>query len=180
MSAEEILRIIKIAISLGVSRVKLTGGEPLLRKDILGLCCKISNIKGLTDLSMTTNGTFLEPMAKELKKNGLNRVNISLPTLDPDKYRRIMGGNLHQAFRGIGAAVEAELDPVKINMLLLKNINDDEVEEVIEFTIQTNTILQIIELEPINISRSYFTKHHLGLNVIEEQLEKRALEIIEG
>jgi cyclic pyranopterin phosphate synthase len=177
MSVEEIVRITQIAMGFGVSRVKLTGGEPLLRKDVFDICSSISRIRGLTDLSMTTNGTFLERMAEDLKTNGLNRVNVSLPTLNSEEYQRIMGGDLHQAIKGIKAAVKAELDPVKINMLLLKDINHEEVERMIEFTEKTKTILQIIELEPINVSNPYFRRHHLDLNDIEERLEKRALKV---
>ena len=177
MSAEEIVHIAKIALSLGVSRVKLTGGEPLLRKDILEIVGGIAGLRGLRDLSMTTNGTFLESMSKDLKTNGLNRVNVSLPTLNPETYRNLMGGNLRDAIKGVKAAVEAELYPVKLNMLLLKGVNEGEVEKMIQFAERTMTILQLIELEPLNISESYYGRYHLDLNVIEEKLKGRALEV---
>ena len=177
MSAEEIIHIVKIALSLGISRVKLTGGEPLLRKEILDIVGGIAELRGLRDLSMTTNGTFLEAMAKDLKMKGLNRVNVSLPTLNPETYRNLMGGNLRDVIKGVRAAVEAELYPVKLNMLMLKNINEKEVEKMIQFAERTLTILQLIELEPLNLSESYYERHHLDLNEIEQKLKEQALEV---
>jgi cyclic pyranopterin phosphate synthase len=176
MTVDEIVRIVRIAISLGISRVKLTGGEPLLRKEIVEVVRGISGLEGLTDLSMTTNGTHLKGLAKDLKKAGLGRVNVSLPTLDPDVYNDVMGGNLQDAIDGVRAAVEAGIQPVKLNMLVLKNVNDGEVDKMIRFAAQTGTILQMIELEPINLSTAYYERHHVGLDEIAQKLEKLASE----
>jgi len=176
MTVEEIVRIVRIAISLGISRVKLTGGEPLLRKEIVEIVWGINRVQGLKDLSITTNGTYMKGLAKDLKKAGLNRVNVSLPTLDPDVYSDLMGGNLEDAIEGVKAAVEAGLHPVKLNMLLLKNVNDGEIEKLIQFAAQTGTILQLIELEPINLSKKYYERYHLGLDEIEQKLKKLASE----
>jgi cyclic pyranopterin phosphate synthase len=177
MSVEEIVHIVKIALSLGISRVKLTGGEPLLREDILDIVGGIAELRGLKDLSMTTNGTFLEAMAKDLKMKGLNRVNVSLPTLNPETYRNLRGGNLRDAVEGVRAAVEAELYPVKLNMLILKNVNEIEVDRMIQFAERTMTILQLIELEPLNLSDAYYERYHLDLNEIEQKLKEQALEV---
>ncbi len=177
MSGEEIVRIVKIALSLGISRVKLTGGEPLVREDILEIIRGVAGLRGQRDLSMTTNGTFLESMATDLKKSGLNRVNISLPTLNPDKYNNLMGGNVKDTIKGVKAAVKAELFPVKLNMLLLKGVNEEEVKKMIRFAERTLTILQLIELEPLNIEESYYSRYHLDLDEIEEQLKRLALEV---
>lgn len=177
MSAKEIVHIVEIALSLGISRIKLTGGEPLLRKDILDIIEGITELRGLRDLSMTTNGTFLEAMAKDLKMKGLNRVNISLPTLNPETYRNLMGGNLKDALEGVRAAVEAELYPVKLNMLILKNVNEGEVKRMIQFAEQTMTTLQLIELEPLNLSESYYERYHLDLNEIEQKLKEQAMQV---
>ena len=144
MSAEEIVHLVKIAIDLGASRVKLTGGEPLLRKDILNIVEGIAKLQGLRDLSMTTNGTLLGALAKDLKMNGLNRVNVSLPTLNPAAYHKLMGGNLQDAIKGVRAAVEAGLHPVKLNMLMLRKVNEGEVEKMVKFAERTMTILQLI------------------------------------
>ncbi len=177
MSVEEIVHIVKTALGLGISRVKLTGGEPLLRKDVLDIVEGIAELRGLRDLSMTTNGTFLEAMAKDLKMKGLNRVNVSLPTLNPETYRNLMGGNLRDAIEGVRAAVEAELYPVKLNMLMLKNVNEREVERMIQFAERTMTILQLIELEPLNLSDAYYERYHLHLNEFDHKLKEQALEV---
>jgi len=176
MTVDEIVRIVRIAISLGISRVKLTGGEPLLRKEIVEIVRGINGLEGLTDLSMTTNGAYMKGLAKDLKKAGLNRVNVSLPTLDPNVYNNLMGGDLEDALEGVKAAVEAGLHPVKLNMLVLKNVNDGEIEKLIQFAAQTGTILQLIELEPINLSKKYYARYHLGLDEIEQNLKKLASE----
>ena len=177
MSVEEIVHIVKIALSLGISRVKLTGGEPLIREDILDIVGGIAELRGLRDLSMTTNGTFLGAIAKDLKMKGLNRVNVSLPTLNPETYRNLRGGNLRDTIEGVRAAVEAELYPVKLNMLILKNVNEREVEKMIQFAERTMTILQLIELEPLNLSDAYYERYHLDLNEIEQRLKEQALEV---
>lgn len=176
MTVEEIVRTVRIAISLGINRVKLTGGEPLLRKEILKIVRGIRELDGLTDLSMTTNGAYMKGLAKDLKKAGLSRVNISLPTLDPNVYNNIMGGNLQDALEGVKAAVETGMQPVKLNMLILKNVNDDELDNMIKFAAQTGAILQLIELEPINLSNKYYERHHLSLDKIEQKLETLASE----
>ncbi|KON32204.1 hypothetical protein AC477_03290, partial [miscellaneous Crenarchaeota group-1 archaeon SG8-32-1] len=174
VTVNEIVRIIKIAISLGISRIKLTGGEPLLRKEIVEIVAGITGLEGLTDLSMTTNGTHLKGLAKDLKKAGLNRINVSLPTLDPNVYRTVMGGKLQDAIDGIKTAVKVGMQPVKLNMLVLKSINYNEIEKMIQFAGQTGTILQLIELEPINLSKTYYDRHHVSLDVIAQKLEKLA------
>jgi len=175
MTVDEIVRIVRIAISLGISRVKVTGGEPLLRKGIVEIVRGINGLEGLTDLSMTTNGTHLKGLAKDLKAAGLARLNVSLPTINPEVYNNLMGGDLQDALNGIKAAVEARLQPVKLNVLVLKNVNDNEIEKMIQFAAQTGTILQMIELEPINISKTYYDRYHLGLDEIAQTLEKLAL-----
>lgn len=175
MSAEEIARIIGVAVKLGVSKVKITGGEPLMRRDITEIVRKIAETSGLTELSMTTNGTRLAGLAKELRENGLKRVNISLPTLDEKVYNILTGGKLENALDGIRAAVEAGFSPVKINMLVLKGVNDDRVLEMIDFTGKVGAILQLIELEPLNVDMTYYKAHHKPLDEYEEMLREKAL-----
>ena len=178
MAVDEIVHIVRIALSLGISRVKLTGGEPLLRKEIVEIVRGITGLEGLTDISLTTNGTHLKGLAKDLKAAGLGRVNVSIPTIDSDVYNNLMGGDLQDAIAGVKAAVDAGLDPVKLNMLVLKSVNDDEIEKMIQFAAQTGAILQMIELEPINLSKAYYERHHLGLDEIEKKLKKLASETI--
>ena len=177
MTRDEIVRVVGIAVGLGISRVKLTGGEPLLRPDILDIVKGITKLRGLKDFSMTTNGTNLASWAKGLHKNGLNRVNISIPSLDTETYCALMGGDLRDVLKGIRAAVNANLFPVKLNMLVLKNVNNNEIPKMISFAEQTGTILQLIELEPLNVSMSYYRRYHYPLDIVEEELEKQARQV---
>ncbi|MEM0008061.1 MAG: GTP 3',8-cyclase MoaA [Candidatus Bathyarchaeia archaeon] len=177
MTAEEIVRISKTAVSLGVSKIKLTGGEPLLRKDILQIVRGLASVHGLEELSMTTNGTLLEPLAKELKANGLRRVNINLPTIDSETYCKLTGGELEDVLNGVKAAVEAGLNPVKLNMLVLRGVNDSQVPEMINFAREVGAVLQLIELEPINISNEYYAAYHKPLDEYEEMLRQKAIKI---
>lgn len=170
MTAAETVRLAKIANSLGIRRIKLTGGEPLLRKDISEIVEGLARLRNLQDLSMTTNGTFLTSLAKNLRACGLRRVNVSLPSLKPDVYGRLMGGRLTDVTRGIDAAVEAGLYPVKVNMLVMKDVNEKEIPEMIQFTRRTGTLLQLIELEPINITETYYRRHHYPLDKMETDL----------
>ena len=177
MTLDEIIRIVRIAIGLGISKVKLTGGEPLMRKDIIEIVKRIAEIPGLSDFSMTTNGTMLASLAGELNKNGLKRVNISLPTLNEEVYNKLTGGRLEDALRGVKAAVEVGFYPVKLNMLVLKNISDNGVPEMIEFARETGTILQLIELEPINMRYEYYSAHHKSLDEYENMLRQKAVKV---
>lgn len=176
MTASEIALLAKIAIGLGITRIKLTGGEPLLRKDILDIVKGLAELKNLEDLSMTTNGTFLASMAKDLRSSGLKRVNVSLPSLNPEVYAGLMGGSLKEVLEGIDAAVEAGLHPVKLNMLVLADVNEEEIPEMIHFAGKSGAVLQLIELEPINIGKHYYERHHYSLNGVEADLARQALE----
>jgi len=177
MTVEEIVRIAKIAVGLGISRVKLTGGEPLMRKDLPEIVSGIAAVPGLRDLSLTTNGLLLADMAKELRECGLKRVNISLPSLNAETYRKLAGGNLEDALAGVKAAIEAGFCPVKLNMVLLKGVNVGDVPEMIEYARQTGVVLQLIELDPINVSSAYYSAHHRSLDEQEDMLRGKAVTI---
>jgi cyclic pyranopterin phosphate synthase len=177
MTVNEIVHLVRTAVKLGVSRVKLTGGEPLSRKDIVEIVGGISAIPGLADLSATTNGTMLASVAKELRANGLKRVNISLPTLDGEVYNKLTGGRVKDALEGVKAAVEVGFYPVKLNMLVLKGVNDNAIPEMIEFARRTGAVLQLIELEPLNVSEAYYSMHHRSLDEYEDMLKQEAVEV---
>uniref|UniRef100_A0A7C3ZN71 Probable GTP 3',8-cyclase n=1 Tax=Archaeoglobus fulgidus TaxID=2234 RepID=A0A7C3ZN71_ARCFL len=171
ISAERIIEISRAFYELGVKKLKITGGEPLLRKDIFEI---IQNLPEFKEISMTTNGILLEKYADELKECGLNRVNVSLDTLNAEKYRWITRvGDVHDVIRGIEKACEAGLTPVKVNMLVMKGVNEDEVEELLSFTNSFNegeirAILQVIELVPFPGLENYF----LDISKIEERYAK--------
>lgn len=149
MTKEESAELISVFAELGVTTIKLIGGEPTLRSDLLDI---IRSIPPHIESSMTTNGTLLEKMAADLKAAGLSRVNVSLDTMLCDRYQKITGRDLlPDVLAGIDAALAVGLTPVKLNMVILKGINDDEVEEVLSYVRgKKNIILQIIELMDVN------------------------------
>jgi cyclic pyranopterin phosphate synthase len=177
LNLEEIVRIAKIAVSLGITRIKLTGGEPLMRKDVCEVVKSLAKISGLRDLSMTTNGLLLDTFAKPLFAAGLKRVNVSLPTLNPETYTKLTGGKLENALAGIKTAVETGFSPVKLNMVVLRGVNVTDMPGMIDFASDLGVILQLIELDPINVSRDYYSKHHRFLNEQESMLREKALKI---
>ena len=177
MTADEITRVARIAISLNIARIKLTGGEPLMRKDLCDIVKGISKTPGLKDLSMTTNGVLLGFQAQELRVCGLRRVNISLPTLNAETYHKLTDGRIENALEGVKAAVAAGLYPVKLNMVILNGINVDAVPEMMNFARQTGTILQLIELDPVNINSDYFSVYHKFLDEDEKMLQGKAVKV---
>lgn len=148
LTDDEILRFIKIARKHGLQKVRITGGEPLMRKNITSLISSIKNT-GIHDLSLTTNGIRLATIAEDLKKAGLDRVNISLDTMDPEKYRAITnGGDISLVWQSIAKAEEIGLTPVKINMVPIRGINDDEITAFAALTIKKNYHIRFIEFMP--------------------------------
>lgn len=177
MTVGEVARIIKLAVKLGVTRVKLTGGEPLVRSDIVEIVKQVAEIEGLQDLSMTTNGTMLEGLARDLKTAGLKRVNISLPTLDKDTYEKLTGGNVETVLGSVKKAVNAGFDPVKLNMPVLKEVNENCIVDMMRFAGETGASLQLIELEPVGVSREYYLDNHSSLDDFEGMLQQKATSI---
>ncbi len=150
LSFEEIAEIVAAAAELGVSKVRITGGEPLVRRGCVELCRMLGAIEGIREIDMTTNGTLLPRYAKELKAAGVTRVNISIDSMDPAKYAQITGGGvLHDALAGIEAAMEAGLTPLKLNTVLIGGFNDDEIPAFVELTRRTPIELRFIELMPM-------------------------------
>ncbi len=145
LSFEEIVKVVKCGINLGIKRIKLTGGEPLLRNDIDKLIEMINSVSGIEDISLTTNGVLLGQLSYKLKKAGLKRINISLDTLNKEKYKKITcGGNLETVFESIKIVKELNFDKIKINTVLLKGINDDEIQDIKNFAMSNNFEMQLI------------------------------------
>jgi cyclic pyranopterin phosphate synthase len=156
LTFDEIADFTRIAVANGIRKVRITGGEPLVRKDIVLLGGMISEIVGITDLSMTTNGTLLEQYAADLSHAGLMRVNISLDTVDHDRYREITRtGNLDDVFRGIEAAKRANLDPVKINCVVRESKDERDAMEVARFCQQNG--LEIRYISQMDLGKGYFS-----------------------
>jgi len=177
MTADEVVRIVRVAVGLGINHVKLTGGEPLLRSDIVEIVKGLAEIEGLRDLSMTTNGTHLSVLAKPLRIAGLKRVNVNLPSLNEKTFSELNGGDLNDVLSGVGAAVKAGLYPVKLNMLVLRGLNEHEVAGMMDFAGKSGVILQLLELEPVNVRDPYYRQYHYPLGGIEEELKKQASDV---
>jgi cyclic pyranopterin phosphate synthase len=149
LSYEEIRTVVQAAAELGISKIRLTGGEPLVRADFPQLVNMLSQVEGITELSLTTNGTLLKDYALQLKQAGLSRVNVSLDTLKPDRFRYITHlGRLQDVLEGISAAKEAGFDSVKINTVVMRGINDDEILDFATMTCQEGWHVRFIELMP--------------------------------
>lgn len=154
---EDILKIVKAAISLGINKVRYTGGEPLVLKDIDKLIYETSRLSGVDDIAITTNGILLFDMVDDLKKAGLKRVNISLDTLDKQKFRNITRvGDLDRVLMSIDRCIKLGLLPVKINTVLMKGINDDEIPNFIRLTNEMPIELRFIELMPIGEGTRFY------------------------
>ncbi|MEM3040827.1 MAG: GTP 3',8-cyclase MoaA, partial [Nitrososphaerota archaeon] len=179
MAPDEIQRIVSVAASFGVDKVKLTGGEPLLREDIVSIVSGIANIKGVKDVAMTTNGILLECLASALKDAGLNRINVSLGSLHRAVYSKIAGVDaVDKVYAGILAAKHAGLDPIKVNMVVLKGVNDTQVWEMLDFTRAADLVLQLIEVESATSEDSYYINYHKDLTELEAELSRRAEKIV--
>jgi GTP 3',8-cyclase len=160
LTFEETLRLIHIAAELGVSKIRITGGEPLTRRGVVDLIRQLPKIPGLSDIGLSTNGTLLarqvEPnltMAAVLRAAGVRSVNISLDTLDPDVYSQITGRDLHaQVLGGIEAAIAAGFEQIKLNAVLMRGRNEDQLIPLIEFAGARNLILRFIEMMPVSTS----------------------------
>jgi cyclic pyranopterin phosphate synthase len=179
MTPEEIERIVKIASLLGIKKVKLTGGEPTIRDDIVEIVKRIRPY--VEDLSLTTNGTVMYRLAEPLKEAGLDRVNVSLDTLDRKKYKEIAGYDvLPWVLRGIKKSVEL-FEPVKLNMVVMKGLNDNEIWDMIEYAAKIGAVLQLIEIEvPRELEDSwFFKKYFYPLKPLESEFEKKAVAIKE-
>jgi GTP 3',8-cyclase len=149
LTYEELITIIRAGAELGISRVRITGGEPLVRLGILDFIRMVAQIEGLEDISMTTNGILLPKYAKDLKEAGLHRVNISLDTLKPERFQKICRkGDVNDVLDGIQAAKTAGLNPVKINMVVMAGVNDDEILDFARKTIDDEWHVRFIELMP--------------------------------
>lgn len=153
LTYEELTRLATIAVSLGMTKLRLTGGEPLVRKDIERLVKAIGGIPGVRDLSLTTNGYLLDRYAEEFKRGGLSRVNISLDTLKPERFTRIARrGDLEGVWKGIEASLSAGLTPLKLNCVVMRGYNEDEVADFARLTLDAPLHIRFIELMPINWS----------------------------
>lgn len=169
LSYEEICRLTKAAVEAGISKIRITGGEPLMRKGVVELCRLLSAIDGLESLTLTTNGVRLQDLAPQLHDAGVQRVNVSLDTLRSERFKKISGRNLlSRVLAGISMAEKVGLHPVKINMVVMRGINEDEIEDFARLTVEKPYHIRFIELMPFNGAGD-----HQKLFVPVEEIVKR-------
>jgi cyclic pyranopterin phosphate synthase len=171
LSYEEILRITKAAVSAGISKIRITGGEPLHRRGMVRLCRMLADIEGIESLAVTTNGILLKDLADPLFEAGVRRVNVSLDTLKPERFKKITGnGLLYRVLEGIEAAEAVGLNPIKINTVVMRGINDDEIKDIAGLTLEKPYHVRFIELMP---TQGYtMEKHHSLFVPISEMVDR--------
>jgi len=179
LTFDEIERVIAAFSSLGVRRVRVTGGEPLVRKNLADLTTRLSQLPGIDDLSLSTNAVGLARHAHALKASGVERINVSLDTLRADRFREITKGRLDKVLAGLMAAKTAGFAPIKINMVMMKGINDDEVGDMVEFCIEHDFTLRFIETMPMGETGRHATDHYVNLQEVKKNLGQR-YELIPG
>lgn len=172
LSIEELTEIVRAARILGIRKIRLTGGEPLLRRGILTLCENIKAIDNDIDLSLTTNGSLLYDMAKPLKDAGVDRINLSLDTLDPERFRQITRkGEIFDVMNGLKAAQLAGFEQIKINVVLMGGINTDEIEDFAELTRYNDYSVRFIELMPMSVCKSWDKSRFVSNEIVLSTLK---------
>jgi cyclic pyranopterin phosphate synthase len=174
LTFDEIERVIRAFTELGVHRVRLTGGEPLTRHHLPELAARLHALPQLADLSLSTNGVKLKKYASDLHHAGVQRVNISLDSLQPERFAAITGGGrLDKVLEGLAAAKQSGMHPIKINMVVLQGINDDEIEEMIRFCIEQDFTLRLIETMPMGDTGRTASSHYLDLENVRRRLAEK-------
>jgi cyclic pyranopterin phosphate synthase len=159
--------------SLGVRRVRLTGGEPLVRRNLPQLAARLAAIDGLVDLSLSTNAALLGQHAAALKQAGVSRINVSLDSLDADRFREVTRGDLEPVLAGLEEARRVGLAPVKINMVAMKGINDDEFEAMVDFCLENGFTLRLIETMPVGDTGRDAVDRYIDLQQVRARLAQR-------
>ena len=173
LSYEEIMRIAQIAVEEGITKIRITGGEPLVRKGVVNLIGWLSRLKGIEDLSMTTNGIFLSEFAQPLYEAGLKRVNVSMDSLKPELFKKITrGGELSRVWRGIEAASKIGLNPIKVNVVAIKGYNEDEILDFAQLTFEHDYQIRFIEFMPVGPENGWNQGRYLSCLDIRNIIEK--------
>jgi len=173
LSDAEIIRISRLFSELGTHRIRLTGGEPLVRHGLPQLVQGLSELPAIDDLSLSTNATRLASQAQALHRAGISRINVSLDTLRPERFKAITRGKLEKVLRGLMAAKDAGFHPIKINMVVMKDINDDEVEAMVDFCLEHDFTLRFIETMPMGDTGRQAGGHYLSLQEVQARLARR-------
>ncbi len=179
LTFDEIERVTGAFAALGVRRVRITGGEPLVRKHLPQLAARLARLPGLEDLSLSTNAVTLARHAQALRAAGITRINVSLDSLQADRFKQITRGKLERVLDGLLAAKAAGFTPIKINMVVMQGINDDEVVDMVRFCIAHDYTLRFIETMPVGSTGQSATQHYVDLQIIRQQLEQH-FELLPG
>lgn len=180
LTFDEIERVVRAFGALGVRRVRLTGGEPLVRKDLPVLAGRLSALPGIEDLSLSTNAVKMARHAAALREAGVARLNVSLDSLRPERFREVTGGGrLDKVVDGLMAAKAAGLDPIKLNMVVMRGVNDDEVEEMVDFCLEHGFTLRFIETMPVGDTGVEASHRYIDLREIKRRLAQR-FELLPG
>jgi len=171
LSYEEILRLMGIVIPLGISKVRLTGGEPLVRKGVCDFISRLTALHGLKDVSLTTNGIFLKKKLERIKAAGIRRLNVSLDSLDRDKYREITGfDGFQEVWEGLDMARKMGFDPIKVNVVVMRGINDNELLDFARLTFKYPYHVRFIEYMPIGVSKSDHFFKYVPTSLIQDRI----------
>lgn len=174
LTTDELDRIVTGFARLGVTHLRLTGGEPLVRRDIVELVHRLSAIPGINDLSISTNGVKLAPLAEPLLRAGVRRINVSLDSLNPATYRSITGGGkLEKVLRGLEVAKEVGFAPIKLNTVVMRGVNDGDIEEIFDFAVNGGYTLRLIETMPVGTTGRHALARFVDLETIRKRLSSR-------
>jgi cyclic pyranopterin phosphate synthase len=173
LTTDEIERLVAQFAALGVKHVRLTGGEPLVRKELVEIARRITKLSGVEELSLSTNASRLSLFAESLNRAGVSRLNISLDSLDEKTFHEITGSELQPVLAGIADAKTCGMSPIKINMVIMRGINDSEAEQMVEYCLANGLTLRFIETMPVGRGGQAAAKHYMPLCEIEARLRKR-------
>ncbi len=179
LSFDELERVVRAFAQLGTRRFRLTGGEPLVRKGLPGLASRLAALPGVADLSLSTNAVQLARFASPLQASGISRINVSLDTLRPERFKAITQGRLDKVIDGLMAARAAGFNPIKINMVVMKGVNDDEVEDMVDFCLAHDFTLRFIETMPMGDTGRHAADQFISLQTIKQRLA-RHFDLIPG
>jgi len=180
LSFEQIISIVKASVPLGIEKIRITGGEPLVRNGIINLVEQIKRVEGIKEIAMTTNGSLLKTMAKPLKEAGLSRFNISIDSLDPSRYKEITrGGNLSDVLEGIETVLSLGMMPLKLNTVVIGGLNDHEVADFAKLTIDRNIDVRFIELMPVGQASQWAKERFISNDVLLKRLGLMVTEVAE-
>jgi cyclic pyranopterin phosphate synthase len=172
LEVDEIECLVGIFADLGVSKVRLTGGEPLVRRELPEIVRRLNRLPGIEDLSLSTNASQLARQAAVLHDNGVSRINVSLDSLDPQRFHEITGGRLDQVLAGLKAAKQVGMRPIKINMVVMRGINDHEIPDMVGFCLEHDFTLRLIETMPMGQTGQQAIDRFVSLQQVKAELEK--------